>query len=458
MELDLKKIEELVLSSLEEKLPHTVYQLWFSDLTLIELSEEHMEFSIPDEFKCTILNKRYIEVLKSTVKDIIGFDIKVQISAGDLEEECREKENDPRAPTPEDDEAMEIGMKIEGQSIVEEYTFENFIVGESNKFAHAACYAVAKGADSNEQAPYNPLFIYGPSGLGKTHLLFAITNEIKMSRPSVRIIYKKGEEFTNEMIACLKSGDMQQFRFKYRTADVLLIDDIQFIAGKNAIQEEFFYTFNALYENKKQIILTSDRPPKEINPLEERLCTRFEWGLIADIQPPSEELRTAIIRQKADSLGITIPNDALAFLTNSLQKNIRQIEGAIKKIHAISRLASTPITLDLCRRAIADIVSGVEPAPVTVDRIFKVVAENYGVSVEDIKGQKRNAAIAMARHVSIYLIRQNTNMSLEDIGRKFERDHSTVISSLRRIEEEKKSNPATAAILEELSGKIKVNQ
>lgn len=271
----------------------------------------------------------------------------------------------------------------------------------------------------------------------------------------MRFVYKKCEEFTNEMIAALKNGTMDRFRDKYRTAEVLLIDDIQFIAGKTSIQEEFFYTFNALYENNKQIILTSDRPPKEINPLEERLCTRFEWGIIADIQPPSEELRHAIIRHKADSLGIVIPEDALAFLTNSLQRNIRQIEGAIKKIHAISSLASVPITLNMCRRAIADIISDSEPSPVTVERICKTVAEYYGVAVEDIKGQKRNANIAMARHMCIFLVRQNTNLSLEEIGEKFDRNHSTVISSIRRIEEEKTSSPATAALIEELTGKIK---
>lgn len=451
MEFDLKNIEKMVHDNLRGRFSPTVFQLWFSELRLTELTDQHMEFCTNGDFKCSTLNNRYLDVIRESVAEVIGFELPVHIISRPQEEETfvKEKESAP-APTPEDKRATEIGMKIEGQSIVEEYTFDNFIVGESNKFAHAACVAVA-----NKHDTYNPLFIYGPSGLGKTHLLFAITNEMKRRDPSTRFVYKKCEEFTNEMIAALKNGTMERFRDRYRTAEVLLIDDIQFIAGKTAIQEEFFYTFNALYENNKQIILTSDRPPKEINPLEERLSTRFEWGIIADIQPPSEELRHAIIRHKADSLGIVIPEDALAFLTNSLQKNIRQIEGAIKKIHAISSLASVPITLDMCRRAIADIVSGVEPSPVTVDRIFKIVAENYGVAVEDIKGQKRNAGIAMARHMCIYLVRQNTNLSLEDIGERFARDHSTIISSIRRIEEEKSKSPATAALIDELTGKIK---
>ena len=451
MEFDLDIVEKMILESLQKRLSPTVFALWFKDLQVTELSSQHIVLCANGDFKCETLNKRYMPLIQEAVEEVVGFVMRVDVFSNTLaEKSLPQGPDDPRVPTPEDDEAMRIGTQIEGQSIVEEYTFDNFIVGESNKFAHAACVAVAHKLDT-----YNPLFIYGPSGLGKTHLLYAITNEMKRSHPSVRIVYKKCEEFTNEMITALKNGTMDRFRAKFRTPDVLLIDDIQFIAGKTAIQEEFFYTFNALYENNKQIILTSDRPPKEINPLEDRLCTRFEWGIIADIQPPSEELRNAIIRHKADSLGIVIPEDALAFLTNSLQRNIRQIEGAIKKINAISSLASVPITLDMCRRAIADIVNGVEPSPVTVERIIKVVAENYGVSPEDIKGQKRNASIAMARHMCIYLVRNNTNLSLEDIGKRFDRDHSTVLASLRRIEDEKANSMASAALIEELTGKIK---
>ncbi len=448
MEFDLAGVEKMVHDNLRGRFSPTVFELWFSDLHLTEMTEDYMEFCTGGDFKCNTLNTRYLNTVCEAVTEVIGFEIPVRIVSRPKEDIIVPKKEEIVLPKPDPG----IGMKIEGQSIVEEYTFDNFIVGESNKFAHAACVAVA-----NKHDTYNPLFIYGPSGLGKTHLLFAITNEMKRSHPSVRIVYKKCEEFTNEMIASLKNGTMEQFRARFRTAEVLLIDDIQFIAGKTAIQEEFFYTFNALYENNKQIILTSDRPPKEINPLEERLCTRFEWGIIADIQPPSEELRNAIIRHKADSLGIVIPEDALTFLTNSLQKNIRQIEGAIKKIHAISSLASVPITLDMCRRAIADIVNDVEPSPVTVERIIKTVAENFGVSPDDIKGQKRNANIVRARHMCIYLVRQNTNLSLEDIGSKFDdRDHSTVAFSIRRVEEEKSNSPATSALIEELTAKIKL--
>ncbi len=452
----LGEITELLHEILKEKYPTVVYNLWFKDMTIAEMSDNLVELSIASDFKRNTLRKKYSDVLKEIMTEVVGFPVTVTFSE---EEEAAEKTEDvevkgedaPRSPTKEEQEYIDFIDKIEGSSVVAGYTFDNFIVGESNKFAHAACLRVA-------QEPfhaYNPLFIYGASGLGKTHLLFAITNEIKIRYPGVRIVYMKGEDFINEVISGIRTGTMPIFRTRCCTADVLLIDDIQFIAGKISTQEEFFHTFTTLYENQKQIILTSDRPPKEINPLEERLLSRFEWGLIADIQPPSEELRNAIIRQKAESLGITIPDDALSFLTNSLQKNIRQIEGAIKKIEAISSLSGNPITLDMCRRAIADIVGGVEPSPVTVDRILHLVGDHYGVSVEDIKGKKRDANVALARHMSIYLIRNNTSLSLDEIGKHVLRDHSTVIASIRRIADEEKLIPSTRALVAELTEKIK---
>ena len=458
----LQNICEMVLANLDAKFAHTVYQLWFEDMKLKELSENRATFSINSDFKCKTLDKHYKAAITEALSEVMGFAVEVDFVSSEGEEgvssiykTIREKEAEEEKNQQAEKERLEKEMisKMESPAIVEDYTFGNFIVGESNKFAYAACYAIAYAGDS--VSDYNPLFLYGPSGLGKTHLLFAITNEIKMQRPDVRIVYKKGEEFINEMVNALKDGTMNQFRERYRFTDVLLIDDIQFIAGKVAIQEEFFHTFSALYESGKQIIITSDRPPKEIRPLEERLLSRFEWGVLADIQPPTEELRTAIIKQKADQLNIFIPEDAIEFLSNSLHKNIRQIEGAIKKISAISSITSTPVSLEMCRRAIADIVSGIEPSPVTVDRILKVVAENYGVTTEDIKGTKRNANIATARHMAIYLMRHNTELSLTEIGKVFSRDHSTTISSLKKIEEEKREEPYMHSLIGELTKKIK---
>ena len=451
-QVTLDQITEALHSILKEKYPEVVYNLWFKDMTLAEMTDNRVELSVNSEFKRNTLRKKYNEVLEEIMEEVVGFPVKVSfVEEETVEDFAITRDDDPRLPTKEEQEEIDFIDKIEGSSIVAGYTFDNFIVGESNKFAHAACLRVAQ----EPFTAYNPLFIYGASGLGKTHLLFAITNEIKLRHPGVQIVYMKGEDFINEVISGIRTGTMPIFRTRCCTADVLLIDDIQFIAGKTSTQEEFFHTFTTLYENQKQIILTSDRPPKEINPLEERLLSRFEWGLIADIQPPSEELRSAIIRQKANDLGITIPDDALSFLTNSLQKNIRQIEGAIKKIEAISSLSGTPISLNMCRRAIADIVGGVEPTPVTVDRIFNIVGNHYGVSVEDIKGKKRDATVAQARHMSIYLIRNNTNLPLVEIGKHVLRDHATVISSIRRIADEEKVVPSTRALVAELTEKIK---
>ena len=332
-----------------------------------------------------------------------------------------------------------------------EYTFENFIVGSSNKFAHAACLAVA---DRPAQA-YNPLFIYGPSGLGKTHLLYAITNELKKKIGNVRVIYIKGEDFTNQMIDSLSRQAMNEFRDKYRSCDVLLIDDIQFIAGKTSTQEEFFHTFNALHEAGKQIIMTSDRPPREIKTLEDRLKTRFEWGLIADIQPPDLELRTAIIKKKADQVSVSIPDDVLTFLAENLRSNIRQIEGAIKKLGAKSFLTGRHITMELARSCISELLGGAEPITVTVDKIFAAVLKKYNIKREDIISGKRTKDIANARHVTVYIIRSVTDMSLPNIGKIIARDHSTVLSSIEAVEKRMAQNPVFRAEIEEMVKEIK---
>ena len=288
---------------------------------------------------------------------------------------------------------------------------------------------------------YNPLFIYGPSGLGKTHLLYAITNAMKQKNPDLSVIYIKGEDFTNQMIDSLANQSMSKFRNKYRSCDMLLIDDIQFIAGKISTQEEFFHTFNALFEDRKQIILTSDRPPRDIKTLEERLKTRFEWGLIADIQPPDMELRVAIIKKKAEQVNVTLPEDVLNFLSENLRSNIRQIEGAIKKLGAMSFLSGRKITMELAKSCISELLGGAEPASVTVDKIFSVVYNRYGVKKEDIIGMRRTKELATVRHIAIYLVRTITEMSLPNIGKIFNRNHSTVLSSIESAEKKLRNDP-----------------
>ncbi len=462
----LTQLCESLQQNIRGKVSSTIYNLWYVDLKIESLSEREAVFSINSDFKKDIIEKKHLEFISSCLSELLGFEVSCSIISTQAEngfklpdlylkdsEYTQEEEKKPLAPVYnyDDEQVLDTASAIESHMIVEEYTFDNFIVGESNKFAHAACTAVA----SQLSPQYNPLFIWGQSGLGKTHLLYAVTNEIKRHNPKVKIIYKKCEEFTNELITAISTYTTASLREKYRTADVLLIDDIQFIAGKESTQEEFFHTFTSLYETGKQIILTSDRPPKEIAHLSDRLRTRFEWGLMADIQPPTFELRTAIIMKKAEALNINISTEIVNYLAEKLNNNIRQIEGAIKRISAINILTATPITLDMCKRTISDFLSGSTSISVTLDRIFKTVSEKYSVSVEDIKSSKQNAIIANARHICIYLIRTLTDLPQTSIGELFGKDHSTVIASLKKVEKKMKENKNYEFDIESLLQEIK---
>ena len=468
------------------------YQLWFGRVYLAYLDAERALFMCENKLKRDILEKQYREALTEALAEAIGYEPVVEIQVDESlapeipddgsvvsplkivrereKEKAPEKEKSRRntaeqlpltAFSPSQAELKPAREKSTDTASVftdapdisevefaefaessdesrgerrltynEDYTFENFIVGNSNRFAHAAALNVA----DNVGMKINPLFIYGPSGLGKTHLMYAIANRALKRKPGMKVIYVKGEEFLNQLVLAIQRGWNQAFRQKYRSADMLLIDDIQFIAGKEGTQMEFFHTFDALYEDHKQIILTSDRPPKEIKTLEERLKSRFEWGLIADIQPPDLELRIAILRKKGLDMGVDIPIDVLNFLGENLRSNIRQIEGVIRRLGAYSNLAKRPITIDMARENIADVISGAEPVKVTQDKIFNAVARKYGVTVEDIRGKRRTREIAQARHVCIYIMRTVTEMSLPSIGRVFNRDHTTILSSIETIQ------------------------
>ncbi len=336
----------------------------------------------------------------------------------------------------------------------EDYTFENFVVGGSNQFAHAAALSVAE----NVGMKINPLFIYGPSGLGKTHLMYAIANRALKRDPSMKVIYVKGEEFLNQLVESIRAGKTSanmEFRTKYRTCDMLLIDDIQFIAGKEATQEEFFHTFDALYEDHKQIIITSDRPPKELTTLEERIRSRFEAGLIADIQPPDYELRLAILKNKADQNNLEVPIDVIDFLAENLQSNIRQIEGVIKKLGAKNLLSGMPISMDMVLSTLPEYLRDTEPIGDTVARIVDIVSKKYNVTTVDIMGVSRKKEIKTARNVAMYVTRQLTKMSLPQIGSVFARDHSTVHSNISMVESELTTNTLFEAAVAEIIKEVK---
>lgn len=375
---------------------------------------------IRNAFTMGIVADRYTVLLKEAFKSVLGFDVEIAFMT----------------PQPEEE-------KITGEQALKElrerqlpsgryaFTFENFIKGPSNQFAYAAAQAVA----ANPSGAYNPLFIYGPSGLGKTHLLNAIQVEIKKNHPDYNIVYVDCEMFTNEIITAVKTATTEQFRQKYREADVLLIDDIQFLAGKESTQEEFFHTFNTLHNDGRQIVIASDRPAKEIKSLEERLRTRFEWGLTADIQPPDFETRVAIVKRKAELLSLKLPDDVAEYIANHLKQNIRQLEGAVKKLNAYYMLEGIAPCIGVTTTAIKDTLNDSQPIPVTIEKILNEVARTYNVMPADIRGKKRNANVSAARQMTMYIIREVTGMSMEAIGQEFQRDHSTVVYSIKTMAE-----------------------
>lgn len=473
---DIQSVWNIVLQTIRSELSETTTKLWFGDLKLKQLDGSYAILLGTTNFKCKIVRERYREYLEEKMKDVFGFPVTVYLFS---EEEggipadylsLSPVTNEPKKPAENAVKDPSLGLqngfddapvKVNSNAFFNAaYTFENFIVGSSNTFAYAACLAVAEkpaSPNSNDDysSAYNPLFIYGNSGLGKTHLLYAITNRIKQKHPELNIAFVKSEDFINQMIAAIANKDPESFRKKYRNVDVLLIDDIQFLSGKENLQEEFFHTFNALYEENKQIIMTSDRPPRDIKKLQERILTRFEWGPIVEIQPPDYELRVAILKNKAESMGIAVPLEVLGFLANKLQDNIRQLEGVLKKMGAKSFLSGMPITMDTAREAVSDFISGKQPSNITIEKILSCVAQKYNITIEELKGRRKTKDLAHARHISIYLIKRLLNQPISTISKVFERDHSTIMSSLNVIEQEIKDNPTSESEINEIIEELK---
>ena len=426
---------ELICEYCKSQITGVAYKTWFSSLKPVSLDFENNVATIeaPNEFHMQTLLRGYADVLNRAFESVFGAPIQLSLVVPQADAPAKQE-----TPAPDDDSY--------------ELTFDTFVVGPSNRFAHAACQAVA----AKPALLYNPLFIYGNSGLGKTHLLSAVSKEFMRNFPDRSVVYVKSEDFTNEIIDAIARGTTAALRAKYRSADLLLIDDVQFIAGKNSTQEEFFHTFNTLYESKKQIILTSDRPPKDIATLEDRLKTRFEWGLTADIQPPDYETRISIINRKAASMDFTIPENVSEYIANRLKSNVRQLEGAVKKLRAFHLLENKPINVATAQSAISDIMNNSQPTPVTVDKIIEEVARTYLVAPEDIRSQKRNSVISTARQVSIYIVREITQMSMVEIGQTFGgRDHSTIVYALRQMESKLERDPRTRDTVDDIIKNIR---
>ena len=427
------------------ELTQVAYNLWINCLKPVDLDENVAHFSVSSEFQANIIKNNYTKIVKEALREVLGFEVEMEISVLDAETDDDEDEDDPGKKKPE--------LERLFSSAEYSYTFDTFIVGRSNEFAYAACTAVAKDPGS----AYNPLFIHGPSGLGKTHLVTAISNEIKRLVPETNIVYVTGEAFTNELIDAIKNKkDTGPFHQKYRGADVLIIDDVQFIAGKESTQEEFFHTFNELHKEGKQIVLTSDRPPKDIKTLEDRIRNRFEWGLIADISTPDFETRVAIIMRKAELLNLTLTDEISEEIANKLKRDIRQLEGCVKKLKAGQHLMGTPPTMAQAQNAIREIISEEQLPPITIERIISEVAGVYGVTAEDIYSKKRSAQISIARKVGAYVIKEVMDMSFQSIGMELgARDHSTIMYYYEDIGKLIEKDQHTREMIEDIIKNIK---
>ena len=429
----LNDIWDKVIEILSQQLTATAINTWFSDCTPVDIEDCRLVLHTTSDFKRDIITSRFGSTIKAALSDLFSCDFDLIILAGD--------------------EINDFAIKKKVDSSLPEmagYTFDRFIVGSSNKFAHAAAIAVAE----NPGKTYNPLFIYGNSGLGKTHLLLAIGQQIHEKNPEKSIVYIKGDEFTNELVKSIKDGTAEEFRQKYRNADLFLVDDIQFIAGKQQTQNEFFHTFNNIFEAGHQIVITSDRPPLEMSILDDRLRTRFEWGLMADIQPPDLETRMAITRNKAGQLGLLLSDDAVEYIATNITANIRQLEGVIKRLTAYKEILDDVITIDSVKRAIKDVIRIGTYIP-TPESIIRETARYYSLKEEDLRGQSRSKNTAMARQVSMYLMRSLTNLSLKDIGAEYEdRNHATVLSSIRKVEDLLKTDPNMAGTVRDITSNI----
>ena len=430
----LTDIWSVVMDSLSQELTQTAINTWFSDCTPIEINNTTLIVHTTSDFKRSIIQARFEKTICAKLYDLFSCPFELVVLAGD-DELLEYREKRPSA---------EEMPEMDG------YTFDRFIVGPSNKFAHAAAIAVSQ----NPGKVYNPLIIYGNSGLGKTHLLLAIGQTIRHNNPGAKIAYVKGEEFVNQMVKSIGTGTAENFRQKYRNADLLLMDDIQFIAGKDSTQEEFFHTFNCLYEAGKQIVVTSDRPPKEMKRLNDRLCSRLEGGLLADVQPPDLETRTAIIRTKAAQFGMVLSEEVVQYIAENITSNVRQLEGVVKRLTAYRDILDDTITVDSVKRAIKDVIRTGTYIP-TPDVIIEESARSFQLSGADLRGQSRSKKTAMARQIAMYLMRNLTNLPLKEIGEEFGgRNHATVLSSIRKVEELLKSDPDISATVRDITSNI----
>ena len=440
-----------ILQAAKDKLPPQAYNSWFSQTKIVKFKDNELIIAVPNDFCKEWLEKHYIEFIKNLLTNLLNLkeDINIKFETSTLQPSKLIQNNKIKKIEPKInnvDNNIEIFLQPK-------YTFDTFVVGNGNRFAHAACLAVAQSPAKT----YNPLFVYGGVGLGKTHLMQAIGNHILQNslKKKTNVLYISSEKFTNELINSIRDDRTGPFRDKYRSVDVLLIDDIQFLAGKERTQEEFFHTFNTLYDSNKQIVITSDRPPKEIPTLEDRLISRFEWGLITDIQPPDLETRIAILRKKAQTENLDIPSEVINFIAVKIPSNIRQLEGALTKLIAFSTLTKNSLSIPLAQEILKDIIP-IENKEISISQIQKITADYFNIKLSALLSKKRTKNIVLARQVAIYLSRELTDFSLPAIGEIFGgKDHTTILHSYIKIKNKIEKDKNLRSVIENLTLKIK---
>ena len=442
--MNLEEIWKSSLFKIEEKVGNSAAELWFRPIRLLQLKDQQATIDLPNRFFRDWIEDNYPDLISESIGGILGLPVTVSYRT--------EEKADPVA--------KKMDMKLEsrrqrlasrGIYLNPKYTFESFVVGPSNQFAQAAARSVSEATGKT----YNPLFIYGGVGLGKTHLISAVGHAVIDRNPNLTVLYVSSEQFTNEVVSAIRHDRMGEFKEKYRNLDVLLLDDIQFIANKTATQEEFFHTFNALYERQRQIVVSSDRPPKEITAVTDRLRSRFSMGLIADIQPPEIETKIAILLKKADRERITIPDEVAYYLASKIRSNIRELEGCLIRLGAQASLTGRPIDREMAKTILRDLIEEDEK-PITGENIQKIVCEYFGLKLTDIKAKKRTKEVTLPRQIAMYIIKQLTDMSLSDIGKGFGgKDHATVIYACKQIEEKRAKDEAFNRMIENLLRKAK---
>ncbi|WP_291569880.1 chromosomal replication initiator protein DnaA [Clostridium sp. UBA4548] len=446
MNTQVREIWDKTLNTLKGELTEVSFNTWIKSIEPVAISDTTIKLGVPNNFTKDILENRYKDLIKNSIQAVFNKSYNIEFFI--LSEEAVELE--PNKKPHESKPTLVVNDEMSA-TLNPKYTFDSFVIGNSNRFAHAASLAVAE----SPAKAYNPLFIYGGVGLGKTHLMHAIGHYIQNINPKSKVVYVSSEKFTNELINSIKDDKNEEFRSKYRNVDVLLIDDVQFIAGKERTQEEFFHTFNTLHEASKQIILSSDRPPKEIHTLEDRLRSRFEWGLIADIQAPDFETRIAILKKKADVENLNVPNEVMVYIATHIKSNIRELEGALIRIVAYSSLTNKEISVELASEALKDIISNKNAKQITIELIQDIVSSYYGLKIDDFKSSRRTRNVAFPRQIAMYLSRKLTDTSLPKIGEEFGgRDHTTVIHAYEKISQSLKKDDSLQATVAELTKKI----